>query len=246
MRFLFCYLVFAALLSLPVAAQDRPDDLLKAAIAASGGEDVLTKYPAGRVIGKGTLIFGGSETAFTFEQAYHVPGRFRTLVRCEVKGQKWEMIQLLNDAVAKQTINGRPIPLSDAALKDLQMAAVLNEIGQLVPLTTDRKFTLKLNKQEKGMDTIGLFVQTRNHSDVQLAFDRKSGHLVRCTYRGVDPDTAKLVDLETSFEDFKTVSGLTRPMRSQVTREGKKIVEMQVEKFTPLEKVDPKAFTLDE
>jgi hypothetical protein len=246
MRILIGALFLAISVAFSAKAEERPEDVVKSAIAASGGENLLSKYPAGRVAGKGTMTFGGSDTPFTYEQAYHVPGRFRTHVRCEVKGQKWELIQLVNDAVAKQTINGRPIPLSDAAMKELQMAMILNDIGQLSPLTTDKKFTLKIMKQEKGAETIGLFVQTRGHADIQLGFDRKSGHLVRCVYRGTDPDTAKLVELETTFDDFKAVSGIIRPTRSSVSRDGKKIIEMQVDKFTPLEKVDPKAFTLDE
>src|SRR5262245_58459604 len=71
-----------------VAGQERPDELVKAAVFAAGGAETLSKYPAGRVIGKGTMSFSGVDTQFTCEQAYHIPGRFRTVVRCEVKGQK--------------------------------------------------------------------------------------------------------------------------------------------------------------
>ncbi len=236
----------ASLLVLPVVAEERPDDLVKAAVAASGGEEVLAKYPAGRVVGKGTMSLAGAETTFTFEQIYHVPGRIRTLIRCEVKGQKWEMIQVVNDDVAKQIINGRPIPLTAAAMKELQIAAILSEIGQLTPLTTDRKFSIKLDKQLKGQEAAGLLVQVRGHPEIRLAFDRKTGHLIRATYKGVDPESAKEAELETTFEEFKAVSGLIRPTRSLVTRDGKKVLEFQIDKFTPLGKVDPKAFTLDE
>jgi hypothetical protein len=192
------------------------------------------------------MLFVGAETPFTFEQAYHLPGRFRTMVRCEVKGQKWELIQIVNDSVARQFINGRAIPLTDAALKELQLASIVNEISQLTPLLSEKKYNVKLEKNMKGMDTATLLVQTKGYPEIRLGFDRKSGHLVRCAYKGVDPDTSRDVELETIFEDFKTFSGLTRPMRSVVSREGKRVIELQVEKYTPLEKVDPKAFTIDE
>jgi hypothetical protein len=241
-----CVCFFVALFTLPALAQDKPDEIVKAAIAAAGGDELLMKYPAARVVGKGTIAFGPADTPFTFEQAYHLPGRFRTIIRTEVKGQNWEMMQLVNDSVVKETINGRLMPLTDAGLKELQMAAVLNEIGQMTPLVTDKKFTLKPVKQEKGASTAGLLVLVRGFPDVRLTFDKKSGNLIKSAYKANDPDTAKEVEMETTFEDFKTVSGITRPTRSVVTREGKKVLEMQVEKFTPLEKVDPKAFTLDE
>ncbi len=245
MRLLLSVPVLAVALGV-VAQPDRPDDMVKPAVKAAGGADVLAKYPAGRVVGRGTMTFGDTETSFTCEQSYHMPGKLRTLVRCEVKGQKWEMLQVVNGENAKQTINDRVIPVSDAAMKDLQFAMLLNEVAHLTPLTSDRKFTLKSDKQAKGPDAGGLLVQVRGHADLHLAFDRKTGHLVRIAYKAADPDTAKEAETEMAFSDFKDVSGLTRPTRSVVTRDGKKVLDLVVEKFTPLEKIDPKAFKTDE
>jgi hypothetical protein len=227
------------------AGQEKPDELVRAAALAAGG-DAATKYPAGRVVGKGVLHFAGGETPFTFEQAYHSPGRFRTMIRCEAKGRKWELLQVVDGATAGQTINGRVSPLTDAGFRELQLAVVLNEVGRLTPLVADRRFTLKPDKQLKGPDAAGVIVQVRNYPDLRLAFDRKTGHLVRIAYRDTDPDTAKGVETETTFADFRTVSGVTRPTRSVVTRDGKKVAELVVEKFTPLEKIDPAAFKLGE
>jgi len=246
MRFWLFASFIIALLSIPASAQERPDEVVKSAIIASGGEELLLKYPAGIVVGKGMMTFVGSDTPFTFEQTYQIPGRFRTIVTCEVKGRKWEMLQVVNDAAVKQKINGRLVPLSEPAMKDLQMAVILNEIGQLTPLLADRKFTIKPNKQEKATDTIGLLVQVKGYPEIRLGFERKTKHLVRCAYKGVDPDTSKDVEMETTFDEFQIVSGISRPTRSMVSREGKKIIEMQVEKYMPLDKVDPKAFILDE
>lgn len=244
MRWVSC-LVLAVSISCSAAAEERPDDIIKAAIAAAGGEEALAKFPAGRLVGKGTMSFAGVDTPFTFEQAYHIPGRFRTTIRCEVKGQKWELNQIVNDTVAKQTINGRTIPLSEAAIKELQIAVLLNEIGQLSTLTTDKKFAVKLYKHEKNADP-GVLVQVKGFPEIRLGFDRKSGLLVRTAYKTVDADTSKDVDVETTFDDFKAASGLTRPTRCTVIRDGKKVIDMKVEKFTPLDKIDSKAFTLDE
>jgi len=228
------------------AAQEKPEALVKAAVAAAGGAEVLAKYPAGRVVGKGTMTFAGNETPFTFEQAYPLPGRFRTAVRCETKGQKWELLQVVDGAVARQTINGRAVPLPDAGFRELQLAVLMNEIAQLTPLAADRRFTLKPDKQLKGPDAVGVVVQVKGYPELRLAFDRKAGHLVRIAYRDTDPDTAKEVETETTFAEFKEVAGLTRPTRSVVTREGRKVAELQVDRFTPLEKIDPSAFKLEE
>jgi len=245
MRAMLCGLCFLAWSAFAIS-QDKPDELVKAAIVAAGGAENLSKYPAGRVVGKGVMIFAGNETAFVFEHAYHVPGRFRTHITCEVRSQKWELIQVVDGAIARQTINGSFVPVTEAGVRELQLAVILNEIGQLTPLTIDRRFQLKLDRQLKGPDAVGLVVQVRGYPDLRLAFDRSSGHLARLSHKNTDPETGKEVELETTFTDFKEFSGLVKPTRTVVTREGKKVVELLVEKFTPLEKIDPSAFVLKE
>jgi len=245
MRWLLCVPMLTLVQGF-VTGEEKADELVKAAVIAAGGAETLAKYPAGRVIGKGTMTFAGAGTDFTFEQAYHAPGRFRTNVQCEVKGQKWELLQVVDGATAKQTINGRVVPLTDTGLKELQLSVVLNEIGQLTPLTADRRFVLRPDRQLKGPDAAGVIVVVKGYPELRLAFDRKAGHLLRISYKDVDLDTAKATESETTFSDFQVVSGLTRPTRAVVTRDGKKVVDLTVEKFTPLEKIDPKAFTLPE
>jgi hypothetical protein len=244
MRWILSMPVLAVALS-AAASAEKPDDVVKDAIAAAGGNDLLLKYPAGRVTGKGTMIFAGVETAFTFEQSYHLPGRFRTVVRCEIKGQKWELLQAVDGASAKQTINGRVVPLGEAGTRELQLAVLMNEVSQLTPLAADKRFTLKQDKQQKGPEAVGITVSVKGYPDLRLAFDSKTGHLTRIGYKDVDPDTAKEAETEMEFMDFQKVSGLTRPTRSVITRDGKNVVDMTIEKFTPLEKIDPKVFVLE-
>ncbi len=245
MWLVLCKAALAADLLMPVALEERPDDVLRAAIAAAGSDEVLARYPAGRSTGKGTMNFSGIETPFTFERIYHYPGRLWTSMQCDVKGQKWVMVQVANEGVAKQFINGQTIPLTEVALKELQTGTIVSEIEQLYPLITDRKFGIKTDKQLKGSDLNGLVLQVRGHPEFRLAFDRKTGLLIRIGYRVVDPETSKDAELEISFDDFKTVAGMSRPMHVVVTRDGKKLIDFQIDKFTPLERIDPKAFSLE-
>ena len=244
MRMMLCGLVVLPL-SAAAGQPDRPEDLVKYAVAAAGGPEVLKKYPAGRVAGKGTMTFAGVETPLTFEQLYHVPGRFRTAVRCEVRGQKWELVQVVDGATARQTVNGRAVALNEPGLRDLQLAVLLNEVSQLTPLLADRRFALKPDKARKGEAVAGVVVQVKGYPELRLGFGRKELHLVSLAYRDVDPDTAKDVETEVAFSDFRTVSDLTRPFRSVVTRGGRVVADLTTEKFTALEKIDPKAFTTE-
>ncbi|VTT99502.1 unnamed protein product [Gemmataceae bacterium] len=243
MRALLCAALAIAVL-LPATAQDKPDDLVKAAVTAAGGAETLAKYPAGRSVGKGTLFFPTANREFTFEHAHHAPGRFRSRVTCEADGGPVELIQVADGAKARQRINGRAVPLTDAGVRELQLAVLLNEVAQLTPLTADRKFVLRADRQLRGPDATGLVVLVRGFPDLRLAFERSTGHLTRIAHRSVDPETGKEGDLETTFSEFKEVAGLVRPTRSLVTRDGRKVAEIVVEKFTPLERIDPDAFAL--
>lgn len=239
MRWLFGLPIVAV--ALTVTAQPERSDLQRA-IKAAGGADVLTKYPAGHVVGKGTMTFAGAETAFICEQSYQVPGRLRTVVRCEVKGQKWELVQVLNGEKAAQTINGRTSPITETGLKELQLAGLMNEVAQLTPLLKENRFVLKADKQPKR----GWLLHVRGFPELRLGFDAKTGHLVRIAYKSTDPDAAKETETEMTFSEFKEVTGLTRPMHCLVTRAGKTSLDLTIEKFTPLERIDPVVFILPE
>lgn len=240
------WLILTFVLLAPPPAVDRPEEIIRSAITAAGGETLLNSLPAARVTGKGTMFLGTNEAAFTCEQAYQLPGRYRTHVQCQEKGLQWEMLQVVNDGVARQQINGKVTPLLDAAARELQTATLLNEIAQLTPLLADRKFVVKHDKQAKATDQVGLLVQVKGYPEIRVGFDRKSGHIVRLAYKESNPENAKDMEIEISLDDFKTVSGLTRSTHSVVMRDGKKVLELQIEKFTPLEKIDVGAFSLKE
>src|SRR5437763_16937281 len=67
--------VLLVVVAVAAAQEAKPDQLVKTAVEAAGGTEALNKLPAGRVVGKGTIAFAGSETPVSFEQVYHVPGR---------------------------------------------------------------------------------------------------------------------------------------------------------------------------
>jgi len=228
------------------AGQDgRPEDVIARAVEAAGGADVLNKFPAGRVVAKGVLVAGGAEVPVVVEQAFHVPGRSRTVVRMEPRGQKQEVLHVVNGTKVRYAINGTPVPTTEAAAKELQQAALLLEVGQLTPLLTDRKFTLKPDKAAKG-DLTGVVVQVKGFADVRLGFDRKTGHLVRVTRRVIDPDTGKAGELEQVLSDYKALGGLSRPSRATLSRDGQKVLDLTTESFTPLEKADPNEFRTED
>ncbi len=225
--------------TLPALADEKAEAPIRRAIVAAGGADVLNRYPAGRVTARGTLFDGGAEIAVKVEQAYHLPGRCRTVIAAEPRGQKLVLMQVMNDGKARQTVNGVFVPLTEATTRELNTALALINVGQLTPLLTDVRYMLKAEKT-------GVLVQVRGSPDLHLSFDRQTGHLVRVSRKFADPDAAKEVDLEQLFGDFKVVEGITRPTRVVVFKDGRKSLELTTESFTPLEKIDPKEFVIED
>lgn len=238
--------VLLLLAATAVGQQDgKPEDVVARAVEAAGGAELLAKYPAGRATARGVLVAGGAEVPVVVEQVYHVPGRMRTIVRMEPKGQKQEVLHVVNGAKVRYAINGAAVPTTEAAAKELQQATLLLEVGQLTPLLADRKFTLKPDRTAKG-DAAGVLVQVKGLADVRLGFDRQTGHLVRVVRKAIDPDTGKEGEVEQVLADYKAFGGLSRATRATLRKDGQKVLDLTTESFTPLEKADPKEFQTDD
>lgn len=238
----------ALLLAVPVAAlaqETRPEEVIRTAIAAAGGAETLARFPAGRVVAKGVIVAGGTETPVTVEQLFQLPGQIRTVIRSEPRGQRLEVQQIVNGTRSRHTINGTTIPITDAAAQELRHALLLQEIGQLAPLLTDRKFTLKTDRRAKNPKIAGVLVHVKGSPDLRLGFDRKTGHLVRIAHKAPDPGTGKEAEFELVFSDFRAFGGLTRPTRTVLSRDGVRVLELTTESFTPLGQVEPQAFATD-
>lgn len=229
-----------------LADDGRPEEIVRAAIVAAGGADTLARFPAGRVTAKGTLFADGAEVPVTVEQTFHVPGRSRILIRTESKGRKLEMVQIVNGSKVRSLINGATVPTTDAAAKEIQLASLLLEVGQLSPLLSDRKFVLKHDLTVRGAEVAGITLHTKGFPDLRLGFDRKSGHLVRIGRKAPDPETARATDWEQILGGHKAFNGVTRPTTAVVFKDGVKILELTTETFIPLEKTDPTVFSVDE
>lgn len=227
----------------PALAQDKPEDVVKKAIAAHGGLETLKKYPAATSAVKGKLSINNREIPITGALAFQMPGKVRMEMQVEAEGQKFTQLQVVNGDTVKQTENGKPTPLDDKVKKELKQALVIQEMLLVYPLLDAAKFTLTAEKDADlgGKPAAVLLVKSKEAGDVRLFFDRGTGLLVRMQRKGLSP-AAKEVDEVTTFADFQKVSGLVLPMKSAVTHDGKPFLDLTVTEYKPLEKADAKLF----
>src|SRR5687768_2437251 len=126
-------LLVVAVVSVAAAqpAGPAPADVVRRAIDAHGGLDVLKKYPAGvsRIAGKVTI--NATEFPFTGSLSFAVPGKARLEMVVEAFGQKTTLVQLVNGDKVKQTEAGLPSKLDPAMQAELRESAVIQEMSLL-------------------------------------------------------------------------------------------------------------------
>jgi hypothetical protein len=232
-----------------VAAQPAgpaPAEVVRRAIDAHGGPEVLKKYPAGtsRIAGKVTIH--GNSFPFTGSLSFAVPGKVRLEMTVEAFGQKTTLVQVVNGDKVRQTEAGTPSKLDPAVQAELKESAVIQEISLLFPLLDAGKYTLSAEPpgMVDGRAASVVLVKSKGLKDARLLFDQKTGLLAGMRREGLNPEQKK-VDEFTAFSEYKAVGGMMVPMRSRVSHDGKAFLEITVTDYRPLESIDEKTFAVE-
>lgn len=228
------------------AAQDKPADVVQKAMDAHGGAAVLKKFPAGTSKIAGTITAPAGDLGFSGNLAFAVPGKVRLEMTIDAFGQKVELLQVVNGDKAQQSENGRAAELSPAVRAELKESAAVHELSMLAPLLDPAKYTLTAEKDAPvgAVEAAVVLVKAKGQKDARLYFDKKSGRLVGMRRAGLNPD-GNTVDEMTTFSDFQAVGGMTVPMRSKTTHDGKPFLEVRVTEYKPAETLDDKLFKVE-
>jgi hypothetical protein len=227
-------------------AADKDDavSILDKAIKAQGGADALAK--TGQLLrkGAGTLTLFDMDLAFTDELLVQRPDRMRfTLEVVGADKQKTRAILVLNKDKGWQENGGATAELSVPRVNELKEEAHVQWVCMLLPLVQkDSPYQLATAKEIKIGDNAaaGVKVSLKGQPDITLYFDKDSGLLVKVERKakeaGVD------VDKEYFFSDYKEVNGVKLPMRALEKLNGKKFIDLKVESYKLLDKVDEAQF----
>lgn len=228
---------------LPAAAQDRPEDVVKKAIAAHGGLDALKKFPAATIQGKGKLFVANAELPFAGSIVFQSPGKVRLEIVAEAGGRKVTLLQVVNGEAVKQTENGMPSKLDEATKAELRQSTMMQDMSLLFPLLDSARYTLGAEKdvQAAGTTCAVVLVKAKGLNDTRLYFDRKTGRLVQMERKGRNPEGKEINEVSV-FSDFKPAGPILVPMKTVVTHDGRPFMEVTVTEYKPLEKTDDKLF----
>ncbi|HEY8504588.1 MAG TPA: hypothetical protein VIL46_08395 [Gemmataceae bacterium] len=237
----------ALLLACPAAAQDDAKAVIRKAVEATGGAELLNKYKAGKIDASGTISVMGADIEFTSNSWYQVPSKLKNRINFSIMDQKIEIVQIVNGDRVKMTVNGMDQELPDEQLAELRNSTRLQTIYQLTPLL-EGKYELKTLEPKKvnGSEAAGVSVSAEGWDDpVKLYFDKKTGLLVRIERKGLDPNGQPGTQALT-YSDFKKFDGILRPTTSVAEHEGTKYLTIKIGNYEHHESLPAKEFAIGE
>jgi hypothetical protein len=250
MRSLVTLLVLTAGLARADKVPPSATDVVKEAIKAAGGTEVLEKFKAGSMKIKGEVSEMGITAEVDGKVTYMTPDRMRMTMTATVMGQKFSIDQVMKGKVMKMSLNGADMPVDDRTKKQLTSGAAEQEIGQFVVLLDPKKkYAIKLGDEAEihGKKTVVVVVNNEDLGvkDFKLFFDAKT-HLLLKTQKKDRDSTDAEVDEETFYSDYKAVQGVQTAHTIATKHDGKDYMKFTVSDVKYAEKLDDKEFPTDD
>ena len=151
---------------------------------------------------------------------------------------------MLNGERAWVAVDGQPQKPDPAAVAEMRDAFYVQQIVRLAPLVGDRRFTPTTlpDTQVNDRTAAVIRVQTENHKDLTLYFDRATGLLSKTEFM-INDGAGKEQKQEIYYGDFRDINGYIRPLKMAIYREGKKIMMAEMTDIQYLDRVDETQFT---
>jgi hypothetical protein len=230
---------------LAAAADDKARAVVERAIKAHGGEDNLKKLRAVRIKVEGTMTLapGQPALAFTLEDTWQMPGRYRSSSRFRLMDMDITQTQVIDGETGWAQVNGRTQDMPKEALAEMREQKYAEDFDRLGFLGDKAlEFSALDEAKVNGQPAAVVRVQAKGHRDVKLYFDTANGLLVKRDHDVQDPATGDLVTQEVVFADFRDKGGTQHWTTITVLRAGKKVIEAKLKELEFLDKVDPKVF----
>jgi hypothetical protein len=235
----------------PAAAQEQDKeclDLVRKAVEAHGGQKALEAVKAVTVKSKGTVhLMGGLK--FTSEDQFQFPDKFRSEIHIDVNGMDIAVIQAFDGKKGwAQAAGQKVMDLDEKQTAEFKALVYAGRVGNLIELLKDKEFALSPlgEAQVNDRPAAGVLVKRKDHRDVNLYFDKKTGMLAKQAMTVVDQMTQMEVIQEKIFNEYKAVEGRQVPHKIAINQDGKVFVEVEVMDVAVVERHDPSVFAKPE
>jgi hypothetical protein len=211
MRPLLLVTLTAGLLLSPgnrTAAQSEARAIVEKAVAAQGGAEKLSLSLAVQTKIKGTVAAPApipADIVVEGDLFTQPKGPVKFSLQVETLGQKIQITQVMNGDRGWKSMNGAVSDLDAAELEEARRSSHADRVASLLPLLTDKGFTLTALGESKvnNQPALGVKVEMKGQPEVRLFFDKGSGLLVKAEHQGKEAATGKEVLLEEYYSDYR-------------------------------------------
>lgn len=219
--------------------------IIDKAVKAHGGADNLAKFKAGVVKMKGKVEVGGMAIDFTSTASVQAPDKMKVETDIDVMGNKFTFLQVLNGDKGWIKFADKVMDMDKDQVAEAVEQLHAMRVGSLAALS-DKAFKLSLMGESKvdGKDAVGVQVSHKDHRDVNLFFDKKTGLLVKSETRSKDAfgGNDQEFTAETFYAEYKDFNGLKRPTKHTLKRDGKDFGHLEITEFETKDKLDDSVF----
>jgi hypothetical protein len=218
-------------------------EIVERAIQAhAGSAERLDKLRAFISVAKGTMVTAAGPISAIREVKASLPDLFRLDTRITVGEQSATATLAINGLSGWMQQVGSPreeLPLE--RLVEIRNSLNVYWLATLIPLR-DKAVAIKLlpDALVEGAPAAVLQVTQRSRPAVSLFFDKKSGLLVKASYRGPDADVEVLKDV--SFLEHKEFDGLKLPTKEIEYFDGRKMSEWVISDYKFPERLNKEVF----
>jgi HEAT repeat protein len=185
---------------------DEPRQVIERAIKAMGADPLRDLSPAIhlKIKGKYYDMDGLSLTGEVWQQ---FPEQQKMTIRVRGAGQDFVMTLVLNRTTAWEAVNGETQVADPGTLVDLKEDSYRELVDSLLPLLRDKAFTVRSagDKSVEGKPATVLAVQSKDHPEIRLYFDKGTGLLVKSEYRRRQGGKGAEILNESYFSDYREV-----------------------------------------
>jgi hypothetical protein len=220
-----------------------PKDILAKAIKALGGADKLGQAKVETWKETGTFYGFGMKLPYVANWTFQAPDKYHFLMDIEFMGQKNKLVFVINGDKAWEKFGEMQRDVEGEKLADVRHQCYSLWVLSLLPLQ-DKSFTLTSLGDTKldGKDVVGFKVARKDHKDVSVFFDPKTGLPAGYATKSLDEETMKEVNQEAMISDYVEVGGRKYFTKLVIKREGKLTIEATLADQKSLDKVDSKFF----
>ena len=241
-RILATPLLLAALVAQSAIAQD-PKGIIEKAITAHGGADKIARLNRVHSVAEGMIdVLPGQPPMPFVGESWRMDGNSKMVVTLRMLGKKITVTDAVHGDTQWRQLGGVTQEISKEEAAEIQESRHVDQIARLGFLK-DTALTLSALPEAKIADkpAMRVLVKSTGHRDVKLYFDKESNLLVKVEHPTLDLLSGKEVTEELVLSDYQDKDGLKYAMKSELWRDGQKIMAGKVTKLEFVE-IDEKIF----